>query len=287
MAEYNEPISDQEKVRIVSDFIRHAPPGEFNEVFNDCRIILDNDGLLKEHGSAAFSQYNMEQFTPCKLDGSDEQALITKHGLLSDGMFFDPRSKQKFRYDHLRKESADAESYSIDNAVESWRSLAQDEVDAYVKNHYPHGISTVYGKNDDDGITLTICIEDHQYQPKNFWNGRWRAEWVVTLKPNGVSELKGLVRVQVHYYEDGNVQFVSHKQLTKDLKTTDPAGTAKELGKALQEAENEYQKAIFENNGVMSETTFKALRRQLPLTRTRIDWNKIVSYRIGQELGEI
>ena len=27
----------------------------------------------------------------------------------------------------------------------------------------------VYGKNDENGVTLTICIEDHQFQPKNFW----------------------------------------------------------------------------------------------------------------------
>ena len=192
-------ISDSEKVKIASSFIHNAPPGEFNEVFSDVRALISNDQLLKDGASQAFAEYNMEQFIPAIIGDGKDQVIVSRHGLVEGGRFLDPRTKRTFKYDHLKKEASDVRSASIDDRAEAYRAALEAAITTYAKDHYPNGVVTVYGSATGAGVKLTACIEDHKYNPNNFWNGRWRSEWTATIS-GSTTEVKGSVKVQVCTY---------------------------------------------------------------------------------------
>ena len=55
--------------------------------------------------------------------------------------------------------------------LEGLRSSVEAEVTSYCLNHFKHGICSVFSTNhlEDGQPAIVACIEDHQFQPKNYW----------------------------------------------------------------------------------------------------------------------
>lgn len=99
------------------------------------------------------------------------KALVTEYNDLGNNRFFDPRSQQAFKYDHLREQASELEAEpSAVTPHETWRAALEAAWTNYAKEHYKNGVSAVFANVSQNGeLTLSACIEDHQFQPKNFW----------------------------------------------------------------------------------------------------------------------
>mmetsp|Transcript_13713 Transcript_13713/g.31333 ORF Transcript_13713/g.31333 Transcript_13713/m.31333 type:complete len:161 (+) Transcript_13713:884-1366(+) len=144
-----------------------------------------------------------------------------------------------------------------------------------MKGNYPFGTCVVHRKKSGGKGEYAICISSTVYKASSYWSGRWTSEWVLDNASNG-SSLKGSCHVATHYYENGNVQFRSNRDFhIKDLglkEGADPKEVAKQVAKHLSDQEFTYQEELQEALRDFSETTFKKLRRQLPLTQLTFPW---------------
>jgi capping protein alpha len=148
---------------------------------------------------------------------------------------------------------------------------------SHVSEHYPSlPAYGVYPSFQD--TTIALVITGNKYSPTNYWNGRWRS--VYTFDPVS-NTLTGEIKVDVHYYEDGNVRLLTTNTVEEQI----PSGSAADVVRTLARREKEYQEKLNDAFGQLSEGAFKSLRRQLPITRQKIDWDKIGSYRLGQQVG--
>lgn len=59
--------------------------------------MLRHSSVDDENIFRAFAEYNRDQYTPIKVQGSEEECLITDANDLGDGRFYDPRTRQSFK----------------------------------------------------------------------------------------------------------------------------------------------------------------------------------------------
>merc|ERR1712232_1041725 len=105
--------------------------------------------------------------------------------------------------------------------------------------------------------------------------------WKITFTEGSKAQLNGQVKIHVHYYEDGNVQLNTEKDLVTSATGNNASALAKNIISAIKKSEHAYQNLINNSINGMNNGSYKSLRRQLPITMTTIDWDKIGSLKMG------
>ncbi|KAI9759351.1 MAG: F-actin-capping protein subunit alpha [Chaenotheca gracillima] len=266
------------KISTLSSFVEGAPPGELDDVIADIKALTVNDPAILKSLDPALAKYNEEQFSTVKLPGGSQEVIVSSHNSLGEGRFYDVESSSSFVFDHAKGKASDVQSYvhetrHLDLVKSLLKSLA-----AHVREHFPSAAFGAYPIENDSSVAIVIVA--NKYSPGNFWNGRWRSLYI--FSPSNAS-LTGTIKVDVHYYEDGNVRLITNKPVSGLSVSSTPS--ALEIIKQISTTEKKYQEELNRAFGNLSEGAFKGLRRQLPVTRQKIEWEKISSYRLGQDIG--
>lgn len=222
---------------------------------------------------------------------------MSKYNELSDGKYFDVESQSSFEYDHVKQKASSVQSYVLESnnsdlmygdvcineellllltLVQCSKSLLKS-YSAHAQEHYANSSYGVYPTDSDSQVAILLVA--NKYSPNNFWNGRWRSQY---LYNPASSSLEGTLKVDVHYYEDGNVRLLASKPINLSVSG---GASASELIRKIAAEEKKYQEDLHRAFSQLSETAFKSLRRQLPVTRQKIEWEKISGYRLGQDIG--
>ncbi|KRX89750.1 F-actin-capping protein subunit alpha, partial [Trichinella pseudospiralis] len=208
---------------------------------------LENDETFTVLSASMFAEHNKRNFVPVLVEGIEKpvvvffcfcsgsfisfhvaslafQVIITPFNVLNNGRIYDPRSKQSFELDHIKLEAFDRASCPNADVeeLESRRLSLQESVDAYISKYFMHGNGSVfsYAEPECDEKKLLICIVNQQNQPNNFLNGHWQSQFAVQFPKEDELQIDGWIQLKVHYYEDGNVQLFSKKDVNRTIPFT-------------------------------------------------------------------
>jgi len=270
-----EEASPEQKLNIATYFIMSAPTGEVEEVVADVKKLVADDNVLNDEALAKTMRgYNVEQMAAAKDPEGDGLIIVSVHGQVSPNQYVDPATGRVLTFDHRRRQFTEVteKKQVLNEAVDSYRRAIQDGVQAYVQGAYKEGkcAFAVYGA---DTGAITVAVSAMNVNLANFWSGGLRAIYTVDVSKRGSAKLKGTVKINVHYFEDGNVQLHTSVEKSANVDIGAPDDAARQIAAAISKIETEFQSNLEEMYVTMHSTTFKAMRRFLPINRQPMNWN--------------
>lgn len=154
--------------------------------------------------------------------------------------------------------------------------LLADELKQYGKDYYRDAdCYKVSVKNVNNSSDLSLTTYAERVNVNNHLSASWRGDWTISG-----TDLKGSLKLHSYFAEDCNVQLELSRDYSVTLKSADPKATVIKISTIESDLMAELKDMYLEMPNKL-----KALRRVLPVTKTRLEWN-VLSHRMAKKLEE-
>ena len=245
------------RLKVVQYLIKNTPVGEMSDVIRDIRNIVGEEAISTDSVKDAILEHYAYHGHTVEIDGL--KFMVTNEGRNED-LFYDPKHNKFFSFDPFTL--AAAVHSDCDYTPSEVQVNLQQKLEKYVASYYNDTASVrVFAVED----SFIITLSSNALNLRNLWTGEWLSKWRV-----GETELMGEVRINAHYFEDGNLQLNQKKGYSQVL-SSDFGSEAwlQEVVSDIYNFEDEVHRTIHELYQELQSSCFKSLRRNLPVTHTK------------------
>lgn len=294
-----------------------APPGQVHKVISDLQGILQSSSSsfkmddqmltslvrqynLKNHFPIqAMQQHSDENSSTSQNDNSitslaDVTVVLSQEAQIDATHYLYPKRRQVVEIDHLTQKVVHYDDTTEEESKEHFSSPYENERLAIEKAMETYSdekfgskyYSSVLVSKDNQ---LTIVCSAQRINLRNYWSGQWTSKWIIdNLQTSNELVLKGTIKLAVHYFENGNLQLHSQKDLSIPLKSAhyfNPEELGQLIKTTILNAENVIQSNLEKMYLNMKMETLKEMRRVMPITQTKMDWS-IHTHRTAKTLNK-
>ena len=273
---------------------------------SELRTLLGDAEALGRACTAEFPRHFERHFTAAEVPGAGgRRVLVTPHGRVSGegsptGEYLDPAIRSVVAFDHIagmargeRPAVGSEGGPAPESRLGILRAALERRFLAYARDAHPGATVAVYAREAGVGGTagegtLVVCVGALEVSKQNFWQGHSRSEWCLDLdRELHVAACSGECSVCVMSFEDGSVQMDFAQQYSgvsapSEVHDPDPVEAASAACLAVIEAHERAFLEKLEGHFEDFDAVFKDLRRALPVSRTKFNWNAGVHRMAGQ-----
>lgn len=249
------------KVEIAAKFLKDAPVGEYEQCAAALQTITNDAGLLQSAREESGKEWEHRQCTGVK--NGENIVIICEEALLSDGCYVDPYTWKAFNYDFKSKMISPSDSQPPPTT--KLRDAIQARLTLYAPIAYTS--KSAYGAylKDDQ---IVVVMRSSSVSLKNYRTGCAIGKYVIASD----GTYKGRLETTEHFFENGNSMCHYAAETKGRMRAADPIKFADEFVDSVAMFEEQYFEALSQGLEKIGEEGLSKLRRKLPVTATKVNW---------------